>query len=67
MVFQLLVAGGRRAEEGAPALDQVGPLQPEGFVDEEVFLFRAEGADHAAVGLAEAGHELAHGPLQRLH
>ncbi len=68
MVLQLLVAGGRRAEEGAAALDEVGPLEPEGLVDEEILLLRAERADHVPVRpLAEAGHQPPHRLLHRLH
>ena len=68
VVLQLLVAGGRRAEEGAAALDEVGPLEPEGLVDEEILLLRAERADHAPVRpLAEAGHQPPHRLLHRLH
>ena len=50
-----LVRGG--AEEGAAAQDEVGALGEVLFLDEEVLLLGADGADDAVGMLAEEGHD----------
>ena len=68
VVFKLLVALRRRAEERSARLHKVGTLHIETLVDKEVFLFRTERYDRAAaVFLAEALHKAFRLFAQNLH
>ncbi len=66
VVFQLLVLGGRCTVEGAPGLQQVGALQVELLVHQEVFLLGAQSDRHRLLGQPEALHQTDHGLLQGL-
>ena len=61
MVVQLLVLRGRRAEHRTAGLEEVGALQVEAAVDEEVFLLRAERHGDVRVRLAEVRHQALQG------
>ena len=66
VVLELLVAGRRGAEERAAGLDEVGALEVELSVDEEVLLLGAERDAHRLLGEAEAAHEARRRLLERL-
>ncbi|MPM49525.1 hypothetical protein SDC9_96255 [bioreactor metagenome] len=61
MIFKLLVFRRRRAEERPSGLDQIGALQVEALVDQEVFLLCAERDGDPFLGQLEALHQ----PLDR--
>ena len=57
VLLELLTLVGGGAEESAAAQDEVGALGEVLFLDEEVLLLRADGADDAVRMLAEEGHD----------
>ena len=67
MVFHLLVLCRSCTEQCAAGLVQVRALQVETLVDEEVFLFCAEGDGDLLLGHAEHTHEAVGGLLQGLN
>ena len=67
VVFKLLALRGRRPEERPAREHQVGALLPVFFVDEEIFLLRAERASHVRIGPCEEAHQTLHGFFERLH
>ena len=67
VVFELLVLGGRRAEKGPARLEQIGPLEIETAVDEEILLFHAQCDGNLFVtGQSEALHQAAGRPRKSL-
>ena len=57
VILELLMLRGRRAEDGASRLQEVGTLHIEALVDEEVLLLCAERHLHVRLRLAELPHE----------
>ena len=53
MIFHFLALRGHRAEKGAARVDQVGAGEVEVFVDQKVFLFRADSGEDFFALLAE--------------
>ena len=51
VVVELVALGRLRAEEGPARVDEVGPLEVELLVDQEVLLLGADGGEHARGGL----------------
>ena len=72
MIFHFLALRGHRGRKGAAGVDEVRPGEEEVFVDQKIFLFRADGGEDFFALLAEElenanglGREGFHGAKQR--
>ena len=68
VVFQLLVLGGRCAEQGSAGLDEVRSQQEKVLIDEEILLLHTQRDSHLAIaGAAEALHQAPGGSRKSLY
>ena len=67
MVLQLLALGGHGAEQGAAGIFQILAEVKQFFIDQEVFLFGADGGDHPGGRIAKKFEDAQGFPVEDLH